>query len=111
MKTAITALALLFVQPSAFERKWYTLHELLAAVGEREGVKWAMPETLAGRALVGGSGGGRDAIKQACAALKLTLTESNGILVVHRAQGGTPTGSLWELGWSRDGRAVPILAE
>ena len=34
-------------------KAWYTPAELLTALAQRDGSRWALPETLSGRALVG----------------------------------------------------------
>lgn len=103
------------------EKAWYTPAELLTALAQREGIRWALPETLAGRALVGGAA--IDALLDAaCKQWGLAWTRSNGVIVVHRASDErlkTLTAALekgdraaaWELGWLRDGRALPALAD
>lgn len=79
-----------------------------------------LPGTLAGRAWVGGPGY-RMTLDDACKQWKLSWTESNGVVVVHRehpkckewvaALAKGDTAAAWELGWSRDARAIPPLAE
>src|SRR5262249_49010916 len=41
-------------RPAPLARGWYAPHELLPALARRDVLRWAMPETLAGRAWVGG---------------------------------------------------------
>jgi HEAT repeat protein len=103
----------------ALEKAWYSPHELLPALAARDGIRWAMPETLAGRAWVGGSGSHKAILDDACKQWGLAWIESNGVVVVHRAEDArlrelsairNPE-ALWELGWLRDARAVPVLAE
>src|SRR5438309_5458856 len=66
------------------EKAWYSPHELLPALAARDGIRWAMPETLAGRAWVGGSYSHKALLDEACKHWKLRWTESNGIVAVHR---------------------------
>ncbi|MHC4917691.1 MAG: HEAT repeat domain-containing protein, partial [Planctomycetota bacterium] len=95
-------------------------------LAERDGIKWALPETLAGNALVGGDVlSARAALDEACKQWNLAWTSASGIVVVHRAddaalakwtgalKGSGPSAveAAWELGWLRDGRALPALAE
>ena len=106
--------------PAPLEKAWYSPHELLPALAARDGIRWALPEALAGRAWVGGDVTYKAAL-EACQQWKLNWTESNGVVVVHRehpkfkewtaalAKGDTE--AAWELGWSRDARAIPPLAE
>ena len=100
---------------------WYTPSELLTLLSEREDLRWACPETLAGRALVGEAANTHALLDDACRQWGLAWTKSNGIVVVHRADDErlkTLTAALargdraaaWELGWLRDGRAIPPLA-
>jgi HEAT repeat protein len=111
-------------QPATLEKAWYSPHELLPALAARDGIKWALPEALAGRAWVGGDGGYKAILDDACKQWKLNWTEVDGVVVVHRehlkfkewvatlAKGGPGAAeAAWELGWSRDGRAVPPLTE
>src|SRR5438309_10081174 len=103
------------------EKAWYSPHELLPALTSRDGIRWAMPETLAGRAWVGGDITYKTALDDACKQWGLNWTEVNGIVVVHRAHpkldewlaalAKGDTDAAWELGWSRDLRAIPSLAE
>ena len=108
------------------EKAWYTPPELLTVLAQRDGVRWALPETLAGRALVGGHEASADQLLDtACKQWGLAWRRSNGIVVVHRPnderlkkltsalQHGGREGSeaAWELGWLRDARALPALAE
>jgi hypothetical protein len=37
-------------QATPMEKAWYSPQELLPALARRAGIRWAMPETLAGRA-------------------------------------------------------------
>lgn len=115
-------LALSAAQPaSSIEPAWYSPHELLPALAARGDTHWAMPETLSGRAWVGGDLTDKAALDAACKQWRLQWVELNGVIVVHRehpklkdwaaALAAGDTEAAWELGWSRDGRAVPLLAE
>src|SRR5439155_11030860 len=87
--------------------------------------RWAMPETLAGRAWVGGEVSAKGALDESCKQWGLAWTEANGVVVVHRAEdvklrqlsaalredAKEAAAAAWELGWLRDARAVPVLAE
>jgi HEAT repeat protein len=104
---------------------WYAPHELLSELARRDGIRWAMPETLAGRAWIGGELSRQAALDAACKQWGLAWTEANGIVVVHRAEdaklrqwsasvkagGQDATTAAWELGWLRDARGLPVLAE
>ncbi|MFC1479530.1 HEAT repeat domain-containing protein [Planctomycetota bacterium] len=107
-------------------RRWYNCHELLTELAKRDNIKWALPETLAGNALVGGKSiSVKTALDEACKQWNLTWTESNGIVVVHKPddaalkkwsaalkrKGSAGAEAAWELGWLRHGRAVPVLTE
>src|SRR5436190_15221047 len=96
------------------EKSWYAPAELLTLLAERDNIRWALPETLAGRALVGGGDvTAKAALTEACKQWGLAWTESNGVVVVHRADdrklaqwtktlkdGGKPAAeAAWELGW------------
>ncbi len=113
-------------RPGALERRWYSPRELLPRLAERDGFHWAMPETLAGLALVGGEATSTHAtLDGACKqwGLGLDLPES-GVLVIHRpdneklqhfikplkAGGDAACEAAWELGWLADARATPALA-
>jgi hypothetical protein len=113
-------------QAAPLEKSWYSPSELLTVLAERDGIRWAMPETLAGRAFVGGSDvSANAALTEACKQWGLAWTEDNGVVVVHRTddaklhqctktlkEGGKPAvEAAWELGWQRDARALPALAE
>jgi hypothetical protein len=107
------------------DRAWYSPHELLPILAARDGIRWAMPETLAGRAWVGGEVSCKAALDGACKGWGLAWTEANGVIVVHRADdrklrqwtttlqagGADARTAAWELGWLRDARALPALAE
>src|SRR3954465_7085779 len=68
------------------EKAWYTPHRLLSLLARRDGIRWAMPETLAGRALVGGDAiSTTAALTVACKQWGLSWQEVNGVVVVHRA--------------------------
>src|SRR5262245_21420593 len=107
--------------PQTIEKAWYTPAELLTTLTQRDGIQWALPETLAGRALVGEAA--TDVLLgAACKQWGLTWTRSNGVIVVHRANDERlrkltaalekgDEAAAWELGWLRDGRALPPLAE
>ena len=107
------------------ERGWYTAHRLLPKLAERDGIRWAMPETLAGLALVGGEDvPARAVLDDACTGWGLTWTVTNGVVVIHRADdakleawtetlaagGEDAPEAAWELGWLADARALPALA-
>ena len=51
---------------------WYSPQELLPALATRDGIRWALPETLAGRAWVGGDVSCKAALDDACKQWKLT---------------------------------------
>jgi hypothetical protein len=124
---AVLVLACLAAPEGAkpLEKAWYSPHELLTALAERDGIRWAMPETLAGRAWVGGELTLKGALDEACKQWGLAWTEANGIVVVHRAEDlklrqlsaalrgdrEDRTAAAWELGWLRDARALPVLGE
>jgi HEAT repeat protein len=104
------------------DKAWYAPHELLPALARRDGIRWAMPEMLAGRAWVGGQVSCKAALDDACKQWGLAWTEANGIIVVHRADDAGlrrwtaalrkgETAAAWELGWLGDGRALPVLVE
>jgi HEAT repeat protein len=107
----------------AISKGWYSPVELLTKLAERDGLEWAVPETLSGRALVkGGHASVASLLDDACRQWKLAWSRSNGVVVVHLpndARLGTLTEALrkgdataaWELGWLRDARALPVLAE
>lgn len=113
-------------QAAPLEKSWYSPAELLTLLAERDGIRWALPEALAGRAFVGGSDlTAKAALTEACKQWGLAWTEAKGIVVVHRGDdaklqqwtktlkdGGKPAAeAAWELGWLRDARALPVLAE
>ena len=72
-------------QPRPLEKSWYSPHELLPLLAQRDGIRWAMPEMLAGRAWVGGDVSCKAALDDACKGWGLAWTEANGVVVVHRA--------------------------
>ncbi len=103
-------------------KAWYTPAELLTELAQRDGIRWAFPETLSGRALVGDAATTDALLDDACRRWGLAWTRSNGVIVVHRTEGdrlknltaalaGGDRAAAWELGWLRDGRALPVLAE
>ncbi len=109
-------------RPATLEKAWYSPPELLAELVRRDGIRWALPQTLTGRAWLGGELSRKEALDQACKGWKLAWTEANGIVVVHRGDddklrrwsAALRDGrgeAAWELGWLGDGRAVPVLAE
>jgi HEAT repeat protein len=115
-------LLLLVVGAAPLDKSWYAPQELLPLLAGRDKVRWAMPEMLAGRALVGGDISRKAALDDACKQWGLAWVESNGVVVVHRAdddalkrwtaalkRGGAE--AAWELGWLGDARALPVLAE
>src|SRR5450631_262477 len=71
--------------PKPLEKAWYTPAELLPALAQRDGIQWALPETLAGRALVGEATTTDALLNNACQQWGLAWTRSNGVIVVHRA--------------------------
>src|SRR6478735_2282622 len=88
-RLAPTALAALLAVPAAFvgppaanaqapqpavavEKAWYTPAELLTALAQRDGIQWALPETLAGRALVGAAATTDALLDDACRQWGLT---------------------------------------
>src|SRR5262245_6635721 len=95
------------------EKAWYSPHELLPALAQRDGIRWAMPQTLAGRAWVGGEQSYKAILDEACKQWGLIWSEANGVVVVHRADDAKlrKTTDAWELGWGRDARALPVMAE
>jgi hypothetical protein len=107
----------------AIEKAWYTPIELLTLLAERDGVRWTLPETLAGRALVGGeTTTSNGLLDSACKQWGLAWTTNNDVVVVHRTNderlkklvqemAGGATAAAWELGWLRDARALPYLAD
>lgn len=109
-------------RPASVEKAWYTPAELLTALAQRDGIRWALPETLAGRALVGEAATTDALLDNACQQWGLSWTCSKDVVVVHRANDerlkkltaalakGDRT-AAWELGWLRDGRALPALAD
>jgi HEAT repeat protein len=121
----IAALPVPAKDAAILEKKWHSPHELLAVLAARDGIRWALPETLSGRAWVGGAISCKAALDEACRQWRLSWTEVNGIVVVYRADeeklkdwtnalrgdGGDGVTPSWELGWLRDPRALPILAE
>ncbi len=113
-------------RPGRLHRAWYTPHQLLPLLAERDGLRWAMPETLAGLALVGGEGvSAKAALDEACKGWGLSWEVVNNILVIHTPDdaklkqwsaaldGGGPTAvdPAWELGWQADARALPALSK
>src|SRR5262249_18714180 len=78
-----------------------------------------------GRAWVGGELSVITALDESCKQWGLAWTEANGVLVVHRAEDAKlrqlsaalrgdakdAVAAAWGLGWLRDGRALPLLAE
>lgn len=107
------------------EKAWYSPSELLSLLSKRDGIRWAVPESLAGRAFVGGDKPLRELLDSGCEQWGLNWTELNRVIVVHKANddklkqwsgllsagGETATVAAWELGWLRDARAIPPLAE
>jgi hypothetical protein len=110
------------IVPETLETAWYTPAELLTALAQIDGMQWALPETLAGRALVGKEATMDALLDKACQQWSLAWTRSKGVLVVHRASDDRlqaltaalekgDRAAAWELGWLRDGRALPPLAD
>jgi hypothetical protein len=111
-------------RPAPLDKAWYSPHDLLPLLAARDGIRWAVPQTLAGRAWVGGDISCKTALDDACKQWDLAWTEANGVIVVHRTEDrklrqwragldglAEPALCAWELGWLRDARAVPVLAE
>lgn len=48
------------------KKAWYTPAELLTSLAERDGIRWALPETLAGRAFVGDQSTTEALLDEAC---------------------------------------------
>jgi len=131
--TALLVVLTFFVDPqmagaqapkreAPLEKAWYTPAELLTLLAQRDGIQWALPETLAGRALVGAATTTDTLLDTACRQWGLTWTRSNGVIVVHLANDERlkkltaalekgDCAAAWELGWLRDGRALPALAD
>ncbi len=106
----------------ATDKAWYTPAELLTVLAQREGIRWALPETLAGRAFVGTAAKTDAVLNAACEQWGLAWTRSDGVIVVQRANDERlkkltaalekgDHAAAWELGWLRDGRALPPLAD
>jgi HEAT repeat protein len=107
------------------DTRWHSPQELLALLAQRHRIRWAMPETLSGRAWVGGDLSYPEALEKACEQWKLSWIESNGVVVVHRPDDAKlkrwadalksgaedAASAAWELGWLRDARAIPPLCE
>lgn len=113
-------------QPGMLDRAWHTPHQLLPVLAERDGIRWAMPETLAGLSLVGGEGvSAKAALDEAAKGWGVSWSVVNGVVVVHNPDdarlkqwsaaliegGPAAVDAAWELGWQADARALPILAE
>jgi hypothetical protein len=106
-------------------KAWYSPQELLPVLAERDGLRWAMPEMLAGRAMVGGDVSRKELLDEACKQWGLAWTETGGVIVIHRADdealrrrsaalaagGDEAPAAAWELGWLGDARAVPALTQ
>ena len=56
MNALLLLVALAPAQPTPLDKAWYSPHELLPALAARDGIRWALPEALAGRAWVDGDG-------------------------------------------------------
>lgn len=119
---SITAMAQEKIANKSLEKAWYTPAELLTVLAQRDGSQWALPETLAGRALVGAAATTDALLDDACKQWGLAWTKSNGVIVVHRADDDRlkkltaalekgDRAAAWELGWLRDGRALQPLAD
>ena len=67
------------------EKAWYSPAELLTRLAERDGIKWAMPETLSGRALVGGESTTADKLlDEACKQWGFAWVRQGETIVVHK---------------------------
>src|SRR3954471_2407657 len=109
-------------RPAPLGRSWYAPQELMPLLAKRDGVRWSMPEMLAGRAWVDGDASRKAALDDACKGWGLAWAEANGVVVVHRAddkalarraeelKGRDAAGAAWELGWLGDAWALPRLA-
>lgn len=118
-------------RPVAVERGWYTPHELLPILAEKAGIRWAMPETLAGNAVLAAppdrSPTLKDLLDNACRQWWLVwkVAENTGVVTIGlddeqkrskltaalKSGGAEGVAAAWELGWSRDPRAIQPLAE
>ncbi|MSR52338.1 MAG: HEAT repeat domain-containing protein [Gemmataceae bacterium] len=110
---------------ASLEISWYSPLELMTQLGKRDGIRWAMPESLAGRALVGGESTVQELLDNACEQWGLHWTVLNRVIVIHKAHAenlkrwsgflsaGKETAAVaaWELGWLRDARALSPLTE
>src|SRR5687768_6670508 len=82
---AVAPVARLVAAEPRLAEAWYSPSELLAQLGEQVGLRWACPETVAGRALAGKATTTDSLLDDACRQWGLAQTRSNGIVVVHRA--------------------------
>src|SRR5262249_36850457 len=108
------------------EKAWYSPHELLPALAQRDDIRWAMPETLTGRAWVGGELSRKDALDGGCKQGGRAGAEGDRggvgprgedeklrrLSAALRGDGARDAvAAAWELGWLGDARALPVLAE
>lgn len=110
------------VSDRASKAAWQTPVEVLTRLAEQDGIRWALPETVAGRAFVNSADPLEPLLDKACKQWGLVWMRAGGVIVVHKANDkrlGELTTALksgdraaaWELGWLRDGRAIGPLAE
>ncbi|MEX0703121.1 MAG: HEAT repeat domain-containing protein [Planctomycetales bacterium] len=118
-------------KPVALERGWYSPHELLPILAEKANLRWAMPETLAGNAFIaiprGRPYAAHALLDSACEQWGLVwkVADETGVVTIGlddekkrgeleaalKAGGAEGVVAAWELGWSRDPRAIQSLAE
>jgi hypothetical protein len=110
--------------------RWRTVRQVIQACAEQTDFRWAMPETISRRAWTGTSAKkdlpAAEVLRDLCMQTGLTAERINNILVFHvpqemkrkelTAQLAGPDAraarqSICELGWMRDARAWPILAQ
>ncbi|MEX0715299.1 MAG: HEAT repeat domain-containing protein [Planctomycetaceae bacterium] len=116
--------------PVGVETGWYTPHELLPIIAEKAKIRWAMPETLAGNAYFWTTEGEPPSAKaqldSACEQWGLVwkVAENTGVVTIGlddekkrselatalKTGGQEGVAAAWELGWSRDPRAIQPLA-
>ncbi len=110
----------------SLETRWWNEHEFGWRLAEATGLRWAITDGISGRARVGGENVA--AVMLAAEFEKQTGIKAeiiNGVLVVHRpneakrrelerklgAGGDEAVRAAWLLGWLKDARGWPALAE
>lgn len=107
--------------------RWRAVRQVVQSCAEQAGFRWAMPATISRRAYLGG---GKpqpvaDVIQELCKQTGLQAEKINGVLVIHEPSARlkdlahkaterdrrTVLAAIAELGWLRDARAWPKLAE